>query len=262
MRFSENPGKRVQDGLKKRWLCGECEATLAKDERDFANKLFFPWVRDKTYRIPYDAWLLRFCVSISWRVLRDALDRGPIGHFSAGQRAHAEHAADVWREFLLGLRPHPGRFEQHIVPFDAIDEADAAGLPKNFNRFMMRAIMMDVIGSESTAMTFAKLGRFCIFGLIDKGGYPWIGSKVHVNHGVLSPTKYVLPLSLLDYFKQKAASHAEAAASIPEHQQDRIEAEVLANVDRLIASDQFEAMMHDRRVFGHSAIIRKQRSSP
>ena len=67
------------------------------------------------------------------------------------------------------------------------------GLPNNFNRFMMGAVTLDIVGFRHSLMTFAKLGCFNIFGFIQKGKGEWDGTKIHVRQGLLKPDKVVLP---------------------------------------------------------------------
>jgi hypothetical protein len=251
MRFAQNPKRRVQDGEKKPWLCDDCEQRLSGYERRFANDLFYPWLSGTT-RIRYEEWLLKFCVSVSWRVLNHFRDLGEPEHYSADQVAAAERASQVWREFLLGDRVHPGAFEQHLVIFDAVEEASIQ-LPQNVNRYLLRSVAMDVVGGKRVAMTYAKLGRFAVFGMIEKGGAPWQNTKVHVREGLLKPQRYVLPAPLADYLREKADAYASVAEQIPEHQRDRIEARAMRDIDRLIETDQFAAMMHDHQLFGDAA---------
>ncbi|MDN8660426.1 hypothetical protein Q0N58_14845, partial [Staphylococcus aureus] len=66
-------------------------------------------------RVDYDDWLIRFCTSISWRILRHGMDQQHLDHLSETQRAASREAEVTWRRFLLGELPHPGRFEQNLV---------------------------------------------------------------------------------------------------------------------------------------------------
>jgi hypothetical protein len=72
LRCNEDPKKRVQDGLKVPMLCAECEGLFNKFETDFCNHVFHPLVSGKTSSASYGPWLLKFCVSVSWRILAHA----------------------------------------------------------------------------------------------------------------------------------------------------------------------------------------------
>ncbi len=69
LRFGKSPHRRAQDGLKVPLLCSRCEALLNLWERKFATQIFHPYNADEGLRAAYGDWMLKFCVSVSWRVL-------------------------------------------------------------------------------------------------------------------------------------------------------------------------------------------------
>jgi hypothetical protein len=85
IRHTDNPNRRVQDGLKLPWFCGDCESLFSRYETAFATKVIHPW-HAGTYKITYEDWLLKFCVSISWRVLRYARGRNKDAEYTAEQQ--------------------------------------------------------------------------------------------------------------------------------------------------------------------------------
>ncbi len=153
MRQTDSPNRRVQDGLKLRWLCGDCESRFNGYETAFATKLFHPW-HAGNHRIEYSDWLLKFCVSVSWRVLRYARGRNKDAPYTHEQRALMTEAEARWRAFLNGEVPHPGAFEQHLLIFDIMKSTTIPDLPDNMNRFMTGAVTLDIVGSERSLMTF------------------------------------------------------------------------------------------------------------
>jgi len=146
IRNSENPNLRVQDGLKLHWLCNECEQRFNQYETAFASKVFHPW-HAGVQRVLYEEWLLKFCVSISWRVLSYTFGKNPNRIYTEEQTALAARAEKCWKAFLNNEVPHPGVFEQHLVIFDVMESTTVQDLPNNFNRFMTGAITLDIIGS-------------------------------------------------------------------------------------------------------------------
>jgi hypothetical protein len=256
IRHSEEVDLRVQDGVKKPWLCANCEILLGRDEREFSTKLFYPWIKEPQ-RIEYHSWLMRFCTSVSWRVLKHCKGLN-LGHeYTDGEDAAAGEAEAVWRQFLLGERTGVGMFEQHVLPWDIIESTTAVDLPTNFNRYITGAIEMDIIGSSKSMMTYAKLGRFMIFGMVRKGRDSWQGTKVQAQHGYVGSKKYVLPGSLSGFITGRARHTQEALAGMSPQQVAKVDAAVLKNIDRMATSDQVRAMLADAAMFGDSAIIRK-----
>lgn len=256
LRNTASPNRRVQDGLKLPWLCGKCEGDFSKHETAFATKVFHPW-HEGNQKIPYQDWLLKFCVSVSWRVLKYARGRNPEAEYTAEQSRLMDEAEQRWRNFLNDEVPHPGQFEQHLVIFDLVESTSVENLPSNFNRFMTGAVTLDIVGSEKSLMTFAKLGRFLIFGIVQKGPNRWDGSKVHVKDGRLEPREYTLPAGLLPMFREKASFAQAAMQSISAAQREKIDKNVEANLDEFALSDQFASILADANMFGVDAVVHK-----
>jgi hypothetical protein len=256
IRNTENANLRVQGGLKFPWLCGDCEARFNRYETPFATEIFHPWHSGER-RIAYEEWLLKFCVSVSWRVLKFARGHNKNAPYSDEQQTLMDNAEARWRAFLKGAAPHPARFEQHLLIFDIVESTSVSNLPTNFNRFMTGAGTLDILGSERSVMTFAKLGRFMIFGMIQKGPNQWGGTKVHVKHGLLKPGKLTIPAGLLDIFREKAESIATAMSNISPVQRAKIDKHVLDNLDAFAASDQFASIRADALMFGEHAVLWK-----
>lgn len=256
IRAGDAPARRVQDGLKKPWLCGPCEALFSALERRFCNELFNPWSAGDVRRVDYGEWLIRFCVSVSWRVLRHGMDQQPIGHLNEAQQVAARGAEETWRRFLLGELPHPGRYEQHIIPWiGPLKGGPQDDLPDNFNRYLMRGTGIDVFTTGGgAAFTCAKMGRFSLFGTITPTLDKWEGTKVHL-HGRLPCLQLVFPGFLRTYLKEQALKLKAADRAIPAHHRARIEEELLQNLTRFHASDQYAVMMHDADAFGIEALL-------
>jgi len=255
IRFSGTPNRRVQDGHKKHWLCDDCEQRFNRHETAFATELFHPWLQGQ-HRVRYEDWLLKFCVSVSWRVLKHLWGSNPAHQYTDEQKKLAQQAEATWRAVLLDQAAHPGRFEQHLLMFDLIKETDIPDLPNNINRYLTGPIEMDIVGSDRTLMTYAKLGRFYIFGVIQKGANKWEGTKVHVKHGLLKPGSVAVPYGILGLIKERASRVAAVNEVISEVQHMKVESAVMANPDRLIGSEQFEAMMADLLPVFHPLIGR------
>jgi hypothetical protein len=173
-----------------------------------------------------------------------------------------EDAEIVWRDFLLGRRPHPGKFSQQFVIFDLIDETDVEDLPTNINRYMMNAIAMDIVGSSSSAFTWAKIGQFQIFGVIKEGSDKFENLKVHVRDGELKPGRVVLPGGMLGLYREKADQAKMKLSDISDAQFDKIDAALDVamkdDLERLLSSKSFAAMQADARMFGEDVIIRNK----
>lgn len=99
-KFRDLDYKRIQDSTKLYFLCEDCENTLSVYEKYFAEKIFHPTVNSTSTDVSYDIRLLKFIVSISWRVLKVVLNN---------REKNAEEINEDlinveknWRDFLEG----------------------------------------------------------------------------------------------------------------------------------------------------------------
>jgi hypothetical protein len=258
MRSSSEPERRVQDGIKLNWLCQRCEQTLGNWERQFASTVFHPVTRNGSHRIEYSGWLLKFCVSISWRALLLAKEKTSLTDFSEAERLAAEEPLNVWREFLCGRAPHPGRFEQHLLIFEDFASYGGGALPANMNRYVLRSIEMDVGRTKDVGFTFVKMGPFAVLGFFRlPRPHEWKGGKVHVKHGVVGPTKYTLPISFFDYLVRRARKYGAIMEDLSNEQRavadKTANAALVKNMDKLADSHWMRAMQRDFDQFGGAA---------
>jgi hypothetical protein len=259
IRNTKNPNIRVQDGLKVPMLCLACEGIFSSYETPFATNVFYPYDRDDGLRVGFDDWMLKFCVSVSWRVLRYARDGNHLGSMSAAQVVAADRALNVWSDFLQGRSKHPGEHEQHLLPFGPIDSHTMPDMPDNMNRYLLRSIDMDMAYGKRTMLTYAKLGPFALFGYVQPPTETWVGTRIPVRHGTIEPRKYELPRDVYEFIADRARRTREVYSAMSDKQIDKIDKSAMDNIDKLVNSKQLEAMMHDHRLFGENAIIRKTR---
>lgn len=258
-RNTNNPNVRVQDGIKLPLLCAGCEAAFSSYEAPFASDVFHRFQDDSAARMRYGPWLLRFCTSVSWRVLVYAKLSKHLNQLNQEQIQSADFALQRWKSFLQGNSPHPGPYEQHLLPMAAIESHNIEGLSTSAKRYLMRAIHMDVVVAESMAFTFAKLGPIMVFGFIKPPARRWKGTKVHVRSGEIRPSTYELPRELFSYLMDKANAVADSQRTITENQFEKMESALRSNPERFAESQQMKAMMLDAQLFGLDAIIRQKK---
>jgi len=258
LRNGMTPNRRVQDGLKRYWLCVGCEELFSRAETDFANKIFYPYPSDSSSRIIYGEWLLRFCVSISWRVLQFYKEGISLNNLGADVVSRIAEAEAAWKGFLLAQRQHPGPFRQHLLPFDAIESINFHhDLSPNLNRYLMRTTDMDLCEGKTSSFVYSKLGRFVILGFIRQDRpNQWQGSRVQLRAGQIEPRTYTINRGLFDYLNARARFIAELQSGISPHQTQKSDEACRANVENYVGSDEFSAMLNDLRMFGVAAFTR------
>jgi len=247
------PNRRAQDGEKRYWLCLNCEQLFGRWEKTFADRLFYPYLKASGAHFGYAHWLMRFCVSVSWRALHFILDESPVEDWDAEAIGRARSAEKVWREYLIGARQRPGECRQHLLPLDRIGDSTNELVPF-INRYIMRAVQADIIRGDQSILTFVKLGRFVILGFVyEPNPKRWRGTEVHPVQGVVRPRHYHLPAGLIEYFKENAQHGQDLLAGLSERQRKKIETSRRANMDAYAGSDAFMALHADVEMFGDDA---------
>ena len=260
IRHSESINHRKQDGLKEYLFCEECEVRLNKWETPTATHIFHPCNRREPMPYQYDSWLLKFAVSISWRAMLHLQHLGQIQETKEASEL-VDHAMSVWHEYLLGERPHPGKFEQHIILFDKINPVKGSDilerLPGNFNRFLMRGTDINQAHSKGHPLyIFTKMGRMGILGFIGLS-HPkqWQGTKIHVEGGHIGGN-VTLPANFFDYLIERAEQLQMEHSKISAKQRDKISKTFYKNQKQFLESELYEAIIADIEMFGKKKTFR------
>ena len=256
-RFSQKPNQRQQDGPKRQWLCERCEALLGKSESEFANKVFRPFCNGETSSIEYQEWMLRLAVSVSWRVALRMSEDGELGHLEDCHHRSLAMAMSRWRAFLLSEVPHPGEFEQHLLPVLELESFSGEAPPPNINRYFLRGFEMDVVNAGPLdGFVYTKIPRFIFLGFFAlEHPRQWRSTKINLKEGMIGPRQYDVPGQFGDYLAGRIKNYGlkELGLSVP--QQQRIDASIKTNPDRAVASDAFRALHHDVQMFGSELVF-------
>lgn len=256
LRFGPSPNKRVQDGYKFYWLCSDCEGLFNTWETEFANKIFYPILNGDKVNVSYNIWLIKFCTSVSWRVLNLFREKGQLNHYPENLKNSADNAFHVWKEFLLDERPHPDKYQQHLLPMDIIENYTGNDMPPNINRYILRTVDVDAVHNKSSAFTYSKLERFVILGFIEEPKpRSWEGTKVNLKKGTVGPRSYSIPGPFGEYFMGKAKRMMQLQSTISDNQNKKIEETFKKNIHKIPDSETFRAMNQDVKLFGSDAFF-------
>lgn len=253
-RSSENPNLRVQDGLKPRMLCMECEQLFSSWEKQFSEECFVLLNRGNVHNISYGPWMLKFATSVSWRVLHFFDANGYLSKFPDHIITSINRALREWSQFLLDDSPHPGSHEQHMFLGDVIAGTSIANTPANISRYLARTIDCDVAFTQDSAITYAKMGKFVLFGFIEiPHPRQWEGTKLHVRKGSFGEKNIELPSTVGEYLFDRAMRAANSNSKISTRQRARISKSYKQNLDRAVQSETLRALHQDVLLFGNKA---------
>lgn len=255
IRGRAQPNQRVQDGPKGRYLCDDCEQRVGKWETIFSQRIFAP-LHDETQKppvtYPYQAWFLKFAVSLSWRVLLHNGEKHGFDNLAPRVRGAVTEALEAWRLFLLDKRVHPGAFQQHLLPLGLISTAAHPISSPFFNRYLIRTVDHDLPHTDESLMVYTKIGKFAFFGFVLNGrNEQWVGTRLRVRNGAFNPSgTFGVPTSIVEFLNSKADDAAAGLASMSERQKMKVQ-QVLSK--RPPSPESFRAFERDVALFGPAA---------
>ncbi|MFZ4701829.1 MAG: hypothetical protein ACOYMG_17425 [Candidatus Methylumidiphilus sp.] len=253
-RDSHETQKRRQDLAKEYWLCGQCEDLFSTWENEFAAKVFFPFVDEDVHTVEYGPWLAKFCASVSWRTLTYIVSKNLTSVVDTEYVRFRDRAEERLRKFLLGTSTNLFENEQHLFPLDEVKSTTIENAPSHLNRYFLRTIAMDVIGNSKVNYIYTKLPKFIILGIIrDDTSSTMRSSRVALGSGLISPRKFVWTHGIGEYIMEKVEEIRVLSDRIPQKQQEKIEAELLSDLERAKKSKLFKAIEEDVRLFGRGA---------
>lgn len=187
---------------------------------------------------------MKFCCSISWRVLTYSIRENLIGHFSPEKKDLAERALARWRAVILGKEKHPGEFEQHILPMGLVS-AGPSYLKNLTNLYINRSVSLDTIVGPHQDLVYGKMCALLCIGFIRMPKEQrWKGTKVHVRKGSLLG-RYGADAAFMRYFLEKSNTANEILDGLSEPQKMKIEKAIDYSNPRVANSKTMEVMYHD-----------------
>lgn len=255
LRYSNELTRRVQDGLKDRWLCKDCEGLLNAYETPF-SQAFHALVLNREAKIAYGAWLLKFCVSLSWRVMAfHGQDQRP------ELVAKAAGAVKHWAAFLRDETGSPGPYRNYFVhTFDLPESLLYFGksrgiyVPPNLNRDCHNFTEFDVAASRSMLFVYTKTGPFATFGILI-GDEKWIGADIKVKGGILAPKRYRMPESIACYLIDRASKANQLRPKMSSAQITHLEKALSDHPTRAVERRSILALDADVKMFGIDTVF-------
>ncbi len=174
------PNLRMQDSKTVNLLCKECEQAFSFNERLFALKVFRPYceqelddraiAKGKLTRIEYYEWLLRFSISVQWRLLAvSEEDKHFISNTNENIRKIYRDVAEIWRLYLIGDRKDTGGYDTHIIFLQSMSGV-IGGLPDyiddRIDSYLLRAIDATTCGNDKELAVFTKLGPIALYSCV------------------------------------------------------------------------------------------------
>ncbi len=225
IRGSREPNLRMTDGPKPRLLCPACEDMFSVWEDRFAKEVFYPVHRDgiTDLKFGYDNWLSKFCVSLSWRVLKHAIDEHPGLEFPHGHSPLLQPTLEVWRDYVLGRRPEISYHRQHLVILGHDLSLPAFVDPAELSLYFDRGIDHNTVHSATDAYVITKLCRILIAGTIfTKKPSDWQHTQVHIAGGKYGSGTFQVAGCVFTFFQTAIQETVQSRTRISPQQSKKI----------------------------------------
>ena len=154
-------GHRVQDGVKKTLLCESCEQNFSIYESYFASNFFHPFNEDdlNLEKIQYNENLLKFIISISWRILHDRIEELKMNSEPISKKMKETYLN--WKNYLTGLKSDIN-LNSHYMLFSDNFIQDEQYLHSKYIWYITRAIDA-TWASNGLEFIFFQIPRFSFF---------------------------------------------------------------------------------------------------
>ncbi|WP_228519932.1 hypothetical protein [Methylophilus sp. QUAN] len=193
---------------------------------------------------------------MSWRCLTYIRSQNPRPK-DESEVALKDAAEKHLRAYLLGEADNLLQYEQHLIPLEAIHKTSMTDMPPSMNRYLLRAIAMDIIGNNKSKFIYTKLPSFILLGVLDVANIKDMrSSRVALKSGQISPRQYILPAGFQGYLYDKANQMTELHRTIPQKHLDSFDKHIRANPEKTVKSKQFQAFLHDYNRFGDDVFDR------
>jgi hypothetical protein len=267
LRSGKNPNKPVQDGPKMKLLCIGCEQKLSALERKFALEIFHPTNENLAHKTTHSDWYCKFCVSVSWRVLNAKMREDSFNNYSQVSKDKISLAYETWKNFLNGKVDGIGEFKQHVLVHEPIVSFEIDDPPPILNTFLQRTTGFALFSpgefspGDEVLVTYAKIGRFMIFGLINSPQcHEWKGSEVDALGGEFEPVNCEYPQYIIDFYMNQAWEMLRVQESISDEQMIKSYHKFSKNPHRYLQSDAHKAEVRDFALFGTEWTPKKSKS--
>lgn len=243
IRNAGEPNRALQDGPKKRMLCGKCEDLFSVYETSFSTKIFHPFQNNElNHHLVYDGdWLNKFITSVNWRVLYTNLERQPTTkEFTEEEIEIFSSVSELMRSYLLNELSSLYHLENHIIFYK--ENLVANRIFKNPHVTIFGAIYGAplIVEKENTMYILTNLSGIIIVTAIKK--HPeevWINTRVQNGSGVLNLQQEFLS-PIIKALKSTEVSARKYAKELSPNQYKKLQELIQKDPDGFKKSNSFK----------------------
>lgn len=198
----------------------------------------------------YDGWLLRFAVSLAWRI--GIYELPQLRGVNPALADYVDRALVIWSDFLLDQRNDAGPYEHNLffVTFNSgLENAAHADLPENWYWYMLRGVDGTLPASAGQVWVYTKLpGMIFWSGVNPPATKGWHNTTIGEGGVIGLPQRMDQP-GVADFFTRIQIA-AQASAALSEKQRKRIRETIQRDPARFASSPAAGVLAAERRLRG------------
>ncbi len=193
LRAAEKSNRRVQDLPTKPLLCSQCELRFSQWEDRFSRDGFRKIHSEGYEGFEYDASLMQFAVSLSWRVL--CIDRDELLQELPDWGLKIDETLEKWRKYLLGEYRESGS-EHHLFAMPGTTFTLPVGAHPKTAQYMLRGVDATELIGKRTFAVYVKLVRAIFYSPIVPASPTGLHkTRIYAGPGrMLTPQRLKVPL--------------------------------------------------------------------
>lgn len=234
LRSSDSVNKRIQNLIKVKLLCDDCESIFQKYEKYFSENIFKPFLNFYTPKFKYDEKLIKFIVSLSWRILIFSMPK--VNWKSDEHKIAAEKSEKVWRAFLYKNKDI-GNYEQHLFLLRFVRGAPKiSGTTVDINWYFFRSVDGTIVQNIQEAFTYVKIPGFVIISPLYEIQFNHLkNTKINFN-GIIDFDKQHIDNSIFTYLVQCSDEALSPLKNLIPKQWEKIESSYKKNEKNIFNS--------------------------
>ncbi|SFF92319.1 hypothetical protein SAMN05660649_00009 [Desulfotomaculum arcticum] len=247
LRQATTPNRRSQDLFKCRLLCNDCELLFSRFEKQFAEKIFIPFQNGQKF-FHYDEWLLKFIISINWRVaILEIINQKN----NLPQKLDKElgKAVSVWKDYLLNNSRNMGPYKNHIFFLDTIESVTpGTEVIDHTNWYLLRTTDATVANSKQVVFAYSKLpGIILVSHIFPHDIKGWSKTRIYKRGTVKIPQSCEVP-GFGDFLNHRITETNKLVSQMSETQREKINETIEKNPSRVLNSKSLEAILADQKL--------------
>lgn len=245
LRQAINPNLRRQDLQTELLLCEDCENIFSRWEKIFAESIFYPYLNDRKLEFEYSDWLLKFAVSLIWRLGITELE--DFREYKPRLVGDLEKALSRWRKYLLSEDAMKVKYGFHLFFLDFVKSSTGGSVPEGLHWYILSGVDGTIPASNTEVYGYVKLPALAFFAGIKPRFPTGLKNTQILERGKIRASNQIISSPVFgEFFLDRAKSSWELTKSISEKQRQKIHKAIISNPEKSVNSHSFQVFLAEQ----------------